>query len=81
MDIQEKLADLLTWHVAVKNAFEEKKIESDELELQIKFITTITESRIEILQMRNEIAGLKERIEEMKLDNEMIGESEHDRES
>lgn len=58
MDIQEKLADLLTWHVAVRYAFE-KEDKSEELELQIKFITTITQTRIELMQLRQEVVDLK----------------------
>lgn len=64
MDIQEKLADLLTWHVAVRNAFE-KEDKPEELELHIKFITAITQSRIELMQLRQEVDDLKQTIKMM----------------
>ncbi len=70
MDIQEKLEELLNYHVGLKNHYEKIK-KKNEIKRHTQFIVAINQTRIEMKLLR-------EQNEEMKLDNEMIGESEHE---
>lgn len=64
MDIQEKLEDLLNWHVALKDIYE-KQDKPEELKLHLKFITAIAQTRIEVMHLRLELDDLKQTIKMM----------------
>jgi len=75
MDVQEKLEELLNYHVGLKNHYEKTK-KVNEVKRHTQFIVAINQTRIELNLLREEI-------ESMILDNEMngIGESENESEN
>ena len=67
MDVQEKLEELLKFHVGLKQYYELRK-KKNEIKRHTQFIIAINQTRIEMKLLR-------EQNEAMKLDNEMIGET------
>jgi len=64
MDIQEKLEELLNYHVGLKNHYEKIK-KKNEIKRHTQFIVAINQTRIEMKLLREQLTELKQTIKMM----------------
>ncbi len=64
MDVQEKLEELLNYHVGLKNFYEKNK-KKNEIKRHTQFIIAVNQTRVEMKLLREQVDDLKTTIKMM----------------
>jgi len=73
MDVQEKLEELLKFHVGLKDYYELRK-KKNEIKRHTQFIIAINQTRIELKLLRHETEELGKIIDDKEMTIKMMGD-------